>query len=139
MKEGRIAIVTTREAGMRWTRSAERNFLRGRAVPSRTEKSCGPDTPTLVSSAHAYEARARREQQSPVPGESTKDTVKTIAQGMPDDSAEPVVPSPCFFYARGPWVAASTRHSLRPLLFRGRFASKARARSCCENVDARVV
>jgi hypothetical protein len=76
MKEGRIAIVTTREAG---TRSAERKFLRGRAAPSRTAKSCGPDTATPVSSAQAYEARARREQQSPVPGESTKDTVKTIA------------------------------------------------------------
>jgi hypothetical protein len=41
-------------------------------------------------------------------------SVKTIAQGMPDDPAEPVVPSPCVFCARGPWVAASTRHSLRP-------------------------
>ena len=29
---------------------------------------------------------------------------KAIAQGMPDDSAEPVVPSPCFLTARGPWV-----------------------------------
>jgi hypothetical protein len=27
----------------------------------------------------------RRGQESPVPGESTKDTVKTIAQGRPDD------------------------------------------------------
>jgi hypothetical protein len=82
---------------MRWTRSAERKFLRGRAAPLRTAKSCGPDTPTLVSSAQAYEARARREQQSPVPGESTKDTVKTIAQGMPDDLAEPVVTAACVF------------------------------------------
>jgi hypothetical protein len=42
------------------------------------------------------------------PGESTKDTVKTIAQGMPEaDPAEPVVPSPCFFTARGPWVRPS--------------------------------
>jgi hypothetical protein len=45
-------------------------------------------------------------------------SVKTIVQGMPDDLAEPVVPSPCFFIARGPWVAASTRHSLRPLSIR---------------------
>ena len=42
-------------------------------------------------------------------------SVKTVAQGMPDVSAGPVVPSPCLFIARGPWVAASTRHSLRPL------------------------
>ena len=28
-------------------------------------------------------------------------SVKTIAQGMPDDPAEPVVPSPCFFHCTG--------------------------------------
>jgi hypothetical protein len=28
-------------------------------------------------------------------------SVKTVAQGMPDDSAEPVVPSPCFFQCTG--------------------------------------
>src|SRR5689334_7932222 len=32
---------------------------------------------------------------------------KAIAQGMPDDLADPVVPSPCFFTARGPWVRPS--------------------------------
>src|SRR5262245_55533168 len=41
----------------------------------RTKKSCGPDTPTLVSSSRAYEARGRQGQESPVPGESTKETV----------------------------------------------------------------
>ena len=47
-------------------------------------------------------------------------SVKTIAQGMPDDSAEPVWFLPrAFFTARGPWVAASTRHSLRPLSSEG--------------------
>jgi hypothetical protein len=34
-------------------------------------------------------------------------SVNTIARGMPDDPAEPVVPSPCFFIARGPWVRPS--------------------------------
>ena len=42
---------------------------------------------------------------------------KPIAQGMPDVSAGPVVPAACIFFAGGPWVAASARHSLRPLLF----------------------
>ena len=37
--------------------------------------------------------RAMKGQQSPVPGESAKDTVKTIAQGMPDDPAEPCMGS----------------------------------------------
>jgi hypothetical protein len=39
--------------------------------------------------------------------ESTKETVKTIAQGMPVDPAEPVVTAACFFVAGGPWVRLS--------------------------------
>ena len=38
----------------------------------------------------------RRWQKSPVTGESAKETVKTIAQGMPGDSGEPVVTTVCF-------------------------------------------
>jgi hypothetical protein len=53
---------------------------------TRTAKSCGPDTPTLVSSFAEASAR-RRWQESPVTGEITKETVKTIAQGMPVDAA----------------------------------------------------
>src|SRR5262249_52728413 len=67
-------------------------------------------------------------------------SVKTIAQGMPDDSAEPVVPSPCFFYARGPWVAASTRHSLRPLRFQrvARFQDSGALRRETANTHAQL-
>jgi hypothetical protein len=60
----------------------------------RTAKSCGPDAPLLASSlvevhppnrARDAPASARRRcQQSLVAGESTKETVKTIAQGKPD-------------------------------------------------------
>src|SRR3979490_1274224 len=46
----------------------------------RTGKSCGPDAPTLVSSFADFSAQ-RRWQESPVAGESTKETVKTIACG----------------------------------------------------------
>src|SRR6266576_2700223 len=55
----------------------------------RTAKSCGPDAPTLVSSWRVN--RKRRWQPSMVTGESTKETVKTIAQGMPGFSGVPVV------------------------------------------------
>src|SRR5262249_39137161 len=48
--EGRFAIVTDVGSGMRWPRWCQRAILRGRLEPSRTAKSCGPDTPTLVSS-----------------------------------------------------------------------------------------
>jgi hypothetical protein len=46
--EGRIAIVTTREAGMRWTQAAARaSFSCGRTALTRTAKACGPGLPTL--------------------------------------------------------------------------------------------
>jgi hypothetical protein len=46
-------------------------------------------------------------------------TVKTIAQGRPDDPAPPVVLPRATFYARGLRVRAGTRSSLRPLYFEG--------------------
>ena len=68
-------------------------------VDPRTAKSCGPDAPTLVSSwRRCFASRWRRWQESPVTGESTKETVKTIAQGRPGISGEPVVTMlVCFF------------------------------------------
>jgi hypothetical protein len=64
--------------------------------------------------------RRRRWQTSPVTGESTKETVKTIAQGMPGDPGVTVVTMlVCFFHiAREAAGAAGARHSLRPLMFR---------------------
>jgi hypothetical protein len=49
----------------------------GRVTPTCTAKSCGPDTPTLVSSLVEQSAR-RRWQKSPVTGESTKEAVKPL-------------------------------------------------------------
>jgi hypothetical protein len=62
----------------------------------RTEKSCGPDAPTLASSCGAI--RKRRWQKSPVTGESTKETVKAIAQGRLGVSGEPVVTMLVWFF-----------------------------------------
>ncbi len=117
-KEGRLAIVTDVGSGMRWTHIAERNsFARTNGVcadgevvwswrPDAGAKSCG-----------TCPAR-RRWQESPVTGESAKDTVKTIAQGMPDDSGVPVVANACaFFVAHAASGATRIRHSLRPLCF----------------------
>src|SRR5258707_6369544 len=55
--------------------------------------------------------------QAMVTGESAKETVKTIAQGMPVDPAKPVVTAACFFCCRRAMGEAITRHSLRPLRF----------------------
>jgi hypothetical protein len=67
-------------------------------------KARGPGLPTLRSSSLGL--RGSRAMGANKPGSQGERaiSVKTIAQGMPDDLAEPAVPSPCFFYARGPWV-----------------------------------
>jgi hypothetical protein len=85
-----------------------------------TAKSCGPDAPTLESSRWR-QLRRRRWQKSPVTGESTKETVKTIAQGRPGVSGKPVVTTlVCFTnFAREAAGASGTRLSLRPLLSEG--------------------
>jgi hypothetical protein len=57
-------------------------------------------------------------QESPVPKESAKETVKTIAQGMPGDPAEPVVPAAGFSYCRRATGEVVARHSLRPLFLK---------------------
>src|ERR1700694_494705 len=70
----------------RWVRdavaaaAAGARMRAGRMMLTRTAKSCGPDAPTLASSFAGFSAR-RRWQESPVTGESTKQAVKTIAQG----------------------------------------------------------
>ena len=46
----------------------------------------------------------RREQESPVPGESAKDTIKTIAQGRPVVRPNLWLLPPAFLFAGGPWV-----------------------------------
>jgi hypothetical protein len=58
----------------------------------------------------------RRWQKSPVTGEITKETVKTIARGMPGVSAVTVVTNARVYYTpRAAAGAPSARHSLRPL------------------------
>jgi hypothetical protein len=114
MKRDVRAIVTTREAGMRWTRMARETNVAcadGEVVWSRP-----PDAEAKV----ARSSRGRRGQESPVPGESAKETVKTIAQGMPVDLAKPVVLPPAFFVAGGPWVRPSPGIPCALFVSRGR-------------------
>jgi len=52
------------------------------SVALRTAKSCGPDASTPASSwRRCIASRRWRWQESPITGESTKETVKTIACG----------------------------------------------------------
>src|SRR5437660_7123922 len=82
--EGRLAIVTN--AGRD---AVDADGAADEQHVKRTAKSCGSDAPTLASS-FAVNAR-RRWQTSPVTGKSTKETVKTIARGMPGVSGVTVV------------------------------------------------
>jgi hypothetical protein len=63
----------------------------------RTAKSCGPDIPTLISGATRERCHPRR-QPSPVSGASAKETVKTIARGMPGVSGVTVVTNARVYY-----------------------------------------
>jgi hypothetical protein len=85
-------IVTKRGAGC-----GGRDGVARRAMLTWTAKSCGPGAPTLVSSFANLSAE-RRWQESPVTGESTKETVKTIARGMPGDSGVTAVTCLRAFY-----------------------------------------
>src|SRR5262249_42503202 len=117
-KEGRFAIVTNVGRGMRWTHWRRARVLVRTNGADADAKACGPGLPTLRSS-RAVTSRAMTGAIKPGSRGERAISVKTIAQGRPDYPADPVVPSPCFLIARGPWVSAGTRPSLRPLFSGG--------------------
>src|SRR5690242_10057782 len=77
-----------------------------RAMTSRTAKACGPGLPTLRPSC-TDDVSAAMGARKPGPQGERAISVNTIAQGMPDDSADPVVTAASFFSAGGPWVRPS--------------------------------
>src|SRR6266436_2559395 len=104
----------------------------------RTAKSCGSGAPTLALRSRER-FRERRWQKSPVTGKSTKETVKTIAQGMPADAVYLWLLTRVLFVAHAASGATRIRHSLRPLVSRGWFASENSGISCRENADSYVL
>jgi hypothetical protein len=78
-------------------------------------------------------------------GEITKETVKTIVQGMPDRFGVPVVTTLVWFlsFPREAAGAMSTRHSLRPLLSEGHVEARlgriARAESAGACLDVAIL
>ena len=77
----------------------------------------GVDRPDRVRGA--INPRSDGDKKELVAGKSTKDPVKTIAQGRPDDPAPPVVTTVCYLFCTRAMGAAGTRPSLRPLLLEG--------------------
>src|SRR6266852_3161759 len=86
----------------------------------------------------ARRSAKRRWQKSPVTGESTKETVKTIVQGMPGDAVYPWLLTRVLFVAHAASGATRIRHSLRPLFFRGWFDPITRTHACRENEESRL-
>ena len=78
MKRGVRAIVTTREAEMRWTRLVRKTNAAG--ADGEVVWSWRPDAGVKRAERSAREGGKKAR----FPRESTKDTVKTIAQGRPD-------------------------------------------------------
>jgi hypothetical protein len=85
----------------------------------RTAKSCGPDTPTLVSSWR--DDLADDGARKPGPRGEYEGNRKTIAQGRPDCSVLTCGSCPVLFSCTGAACVADTRPSLRPLFSEGQF------------------
>jgi hypothetical protein len=92
---------------MRWTRH-------GVVCVSHADERHGADGEVVWSWPPGAEAKVvgfdefdgRQGQESRSLGRS-RISRETIAQGMPDDPADPVVTAACTFFARGPWVRPS--------------------------------
>jgi hypothetical protein len=115
-QEGRFAVVTDVGGGMRWTL---RLCVDARSL-KRTAKSCGSGAPKQALSSRRCSRVLRvtvaTKRWSPRRARISR---KTIAQGMPDDPALPVVTAACFFCCRRAMGEVVTRHSLRPLFSEG--------------------
>src|SRR6202142_1957065 len=100
---------------MRWTLLATQD---GRRL-KRTAKPCGPGAPKqALRPRNLSRTTVATKRWSP---ERARSNRNTIAQGRPDDLAEPVVTAACFFCCRRAMGAACTRPSLRPLYFESAF------------------
>jgi hypothetical protein len=104
----------------RWERDAvDAVGARDECTNKRTAKSCGPDIPTLISSGRQCLRIAACDggNKARLTEEITKETVKTIARGMPGDTGVTVVTMlVCFFIShtrlraqRGPAFPAPSR------------------------------
>jgi len=142
-----------RDRHVRGAGSGGRRGCDGRARLKRTAKSCGPDTPTLVSSS--WEAKASRGRRWPKRPEHRGErdiSRRTIARGVPGDSGVTCM-LVCAFYSilhTRPRGASAARHSLRPYFgeggnlraYLGRRASRDRGsvfnRHCEERSDEAI-
>ena len=109
-QEGRLAIVTNVERGMRWTRSCRKT-----CGASRTVKPCGP-VPATLGSTPGSRARGDGGKKARFTGESTEQPLNhragnaVMLRHTCSDYARLL-----FHFANEAAGAAGARHSLRPL------------------------
>jgi len=108
-----------------------------RAARKRTAKSCGPGIPTLMSSLRGDDLAGDGGKKARSPG-SSKETVKTIAQGMPGGSGVTAVTNSYAIFILHARLRAlsSARHSLCPLFSLRDSFRTARARLRCGRVES---
>jgi hypothetical protein len=112
----------------------------GRTIAARTAKPCGSDVPTLAPSlrrrSHVSQVTGAKK---PGPRGEHGATVPTTAQGRPGIFGCTCGSAACFFSARGPWVPAGARSSLRPLALKRVCLRKARTQLAPRERDASAV
>jgi hypothetical protein len=111
--------------------------LARRAMPMRTAKSCGPGAPTLAPS-RVVTSRAMTGARKPGSPGRSRISVKTIAQGMPGDPAEPVVTAACVFCLQAGHGGGLLPAFPAPSHLGGFGNVTTRARSRRENVDSHL-
>src|SRR6266436_5453644 len=149
--------------GMRWTRQRRargRDRRAGRKIRERSSSArderrcCGRRSRVVLTPVAGVKSRGGfvgptgrvkpsnsrgdGDKKELVAGEITKETVKTIAQGRPDDPPTPVVTTVCFLPLHTGHGCGGHPAFPAPSLFRGsRFNASARARSASRHTDAR--
>jgi len=90
-----------------------------RATLIRTAKVCGPGLPTLRPSSRDDDLAGDGSKKARFPGRARYKPLKPSRRECRMIRLDLWVLPPATFFAGGPWVAASTRHSLRPLFSEG--------------------
>jgi hypothetical protein len=115
-----VRVVTDVERGMRLTQACRR-----RSAWARTAKSCGPGTPTLVSSVACTKCDVTGARKPGPRGEREVSRKPLRREGRM--FGQTCGSFPVLFYMHGAMGAACTRPSLRPPMFEGGRSSTTRA------------
>jgi hypothetical protein len=132
---GRIAIVTDVGSGMRWTRRVAVCVIMHRRTACR-----GRSSRTVLIPRRWYHALMRKHHaqwwpKSPAHQEEYEAAVKTIAQGGPGCLGRTCGTCRLHFFRRRAMGAASSRPSLRPLIFEGERDQHHSGRTCREKAN----